>query len=82
MTISPMPKPAIFGAFGETAVPKTAQSRKTVSTASMKMACPAPRPGARLGVPRCVASAAASEWLKNAWRTRPARSAPMSCAAQ
>ena len=80
--MSPIPNPAIFGAFGETAVPKTVQTRNTVRTASMKIPSPGPTAGSRVGVPRCVFVAAARNGSKNTRRVKPASSAPMSCAAQ
>ncbi len=38
---------------GSTAVPKTTQTRKNVSTASMTTPCPAPIPPPSAGTPRC-----------------------------
>src|SRR5437868_7236361 len=56
MTVRPMPKPAIGGASGDTAVPYTAHTRNTVSTASTTTATVGVTPAASAGVPRCVLS--------------------------
>src|SRR2546425_511627 len=51
VTMSPIPKPAIRGASGETAVPKTAQSRKIVRIASTAIAIGIVTPAPSAGVP-------------------------------
>ena len=73
-----MPKPPIFGASGDTAVPNTALTRKNVSIASIQMPCMKVTVSASLGAPARVTRTAASgsSPFTSAAPTR----APTSCA--
>src|SRR2546421_466636 len=67
---SPIPKPPIFGASEETAVPNTALTRKNVSSASIQTPCRKVTSPARRGAPPSARLAAARGRTRKGRRQR------------